>query len=49
MGEKLRAAMRRWREWRQRRRAEEQDRRIRARENLRDFKRSTGDEGGSLG
>jgi len=49
MGNKLKTALRRWRERQQLRRAEARDRRIRARENLRDFKRSGGYEGGAPG
>jgi len=45
MSEKLKAAIRRWRQRRQRRRADAQDRRIHARENLRDFKPPSGTEG----
>jgi hypothetical protein len=45
----LMAAIRRLRENRRRRRLESQERRIIARENLRDFKRSTGDEPGPPG
>ena len=49
MSDKLKAAIRRWRERRQLRRADARDRRIRARENLRDFKRPSGYEGGAPG
>jgi hypothetical protein len=45
MSKKL-AAIRLWSERRQFRRADAQDRRIRARENLQDFKLSEGHEGG---
>jgi hypothetical protein len=45
----LKAALRRWLERRQLRRADARDSRIRARENLRDFKRSGGHEGGAPG
>jgi len=44
--ERLKAVLRRWRQQRQLRHADSLDRRIRARENLRDFKQSTGDEPG---
>jgi hypothetical protein len=46
MGEKLKAAIERWRERRRQRRIDSQERRVRARENLQNYKRSTGDEGG---
>jgi hypothetical protein len=46
MNEKLKAAIRRWRERRQARRADAQERKIHARENLRDFKPYSGHEGG---
>jgi hypothetical protein len=49
MHEKLKATLRRWRAWRQRRRADSLEGRIRARENLRDFRPSSGDEGGAPG
>ncbi len=42
----LRSAFRRWRERRRERRIELQERRIVARETLREFKQWTGDEGG---
>jgi hypothetical protein len=45
----LRSAMRRWRDRRRERRIEMRDRKIIARETLRDFKKSTGDEGGQPG
>jgi len=47
VSEKLKAVFRRWREWRKRRRADSLERRIHARENLRDFRPSGGDEGGA--
>jgi hypothetical protein len=46
MGERLKAAIRRWRRQRQLRRADLRERKITAKENLRDFKTSTGDEPG---
>jgi hypothetical protein len=49
MGERLKAAIRRWRERRQRRRVELLERDNTARENLRDYKRFTGDEPGTPG
>jgi hypothetical protein len=49
MRDKLMAALKRWREGRQRRRADAKERRIRARENLRDFKPPSGYEGGAPG
>jgi hypothetical protein len=45
-GERLKAAIRRWRQQRQFRRADLLERRITARENLRDYKQFTGDEPG---
>jgi hypothetical protein len=42
-GEKLKAAIRRWRQQRQLRRAHSLERRVRARENLQNYKRFTGD------
>ena len=45
-GQGLQAAIRRWRAQRQLRRAELRETKVIARENLRDFKRSTGDEPG---
>jgi hypothetical protein len=45
----LKSAIRRWRERRRERRIELRERKIIARETLRDFKRSTGDEGGQPG
>jgi hypothetical protein len=48
-GEGLQAAIRRWRQQRQLRRIELRETKVIARENLRNFKRSTGDEGGALG
>ena len=47
--EGLQAVIRRWRAQRQLRRAELRETKVTARENLRDFKRSTGDEGGAPG
>jgi hypothetical protein len=47
--ENLKAAIRRWRQQRQLRRTERLERRVTARENLRDFKRFTGDEPGPPG
>jgi len=49
MGEKLKAAIQRWWQQRQLRRTERLERRVTARENLRDFKRFTGDESGPPG
>jgi hypothetical protein len=49
MGKGPTAAFRRWQQQRQLRRTERLERRITARENLRDFKRSTGDEPGPPG
>jgi hypothetical protein len=49
MAEKLKAVIGRWRERGKRRRADAQERRIRARENLRDFKPSGGHGGGVPG
>jgi len=49
MGEKLKAAIQRWRQQWQLRRTERLERRVTARENLRDFKRFTGDEPGPPG
>jgi hypothetical protein len=43
---RLGSAIRRWREQRRLRRTDLQERKITARDNLRDFKRSTGDEPG---
>ena len=48
-GARLKAAIRRWRQERQLRRTERLERKITARENLRDFKRFTGDEPGPPG
>ena len=48
-GEGLHAAIRRWRAQRQLRRTELRETKVIARENLRDFKQSTGDEGGAPG
>jgi hypothetical protein len=45
-GGRLKAVFRRWRQQRQLRRTELLERKIAARENLRDFKRFTGDEPG---
>jgi hypothetical protein len=47
--ERLKAALPRWRQQRQLRRTELLERKITARENLRDFKRFTGDEPGPPG
>ena len=50
MGKKrLKAAIQRWQERRRQRRIELQERRVTARNTLRDYKQSTGHEGGSLG
>ena len=49
MGDKLKAALKRWREARQRRRADAKERGIKARENLRDFRPPSGYEGGAPG
>jgi hypothetical protein len=46
MSERLRAAIRQWRQQRQLRRADSLERKINARENLRDYKHFTGNEGG---
>ena len=46
VGERLKAAIRRWRQQRQLRRADSLERKITARENLRDSKQFTGDEPG---
>jgi hypothetical protein len=48
-GERLKAAIRRWRQQRQLRRADVLERKITARENLRDYKPFTGDEPGPPG
>ena len=48
-GGTLNAALQRWRQQRQLRHAERLERRVTARENLRDFKRFTGDEPGPPG
>ena len=48
-GERLKAAIRRWRQRRQFRRTERLERTVTARENLRDFKPFTGHEGGTSG
>ena len=48
-GEGLQAAVRRWRAQRRLRRAELRETKVIARENLRDFKQSTGGEGGAPG
>jgi hypothetical protein len=45
-GERLKATIRRWRQQRQLRRADLLERKITARENLRDYKQFTGDEPG---
>jgi hypothetical protein len=45
-GERPKAALRRWRQQRQLRHADALERKIRARENLRDYKQFTGDEPG---
>lgn len=49
MGKRPNAAFRRWQQRRQLRRTERLERRITARENLRDFKSFTGDEPGPPG
>jgi hypothetical protein len=48
-GERLKSAIQRWRQQRQLRRTERLERKITARENLRDFKGFTGDEPGPPG
>jgi hypothetical protein len=45
-GGRLKAALRSWRQQRQLRRADSLERKVTARENLRDYKRFTGDEPG---
>jgi hypothetical protein len=49
MGTRLKSALRRWQQRRQLRSTERLERRITARENLRDFKSFTGDEPGPPG
>jgi hypothetical protein len=46
MGQKMTAVIRRWRELLQRRRADRLERKVHARENLRDFNPGTGHESG---
>ena len=48
-GEKLKAALRRWRQRRQLRRTYSLERSVRGRENLQNYKRFTGDEPGPPG
>ena len=45
----LKSAIRRWRDWRRERHIERQERKINARTALRDYKKTTGHEGGAPG
>jgi len=49
MWRKLKTTLKRWRQLRRERHIEARERRVTARENLRDFKRSSGHEGGVPG
>jgi len=49
MGEKLKAAIERWRERRRQRHIDSRERRVKASENLRDYKPFTGEEYGRPG